>query len=394
MIIPKLALRNLLGAGMKTWLNVAVLSMAYVAIIWTQGIYIGLDAEVSRAMIAAEYGGGQYWAESYDPFDPFTLQDAHLPLAGPMQNLLDQGKATPILIIQATLYPGGRILPTLLKGIDPAQKLLDLPSSALKPSDHEIPALIGGRMSTTSGLKKGDVVTVRWRDANGTFDAKDLQIVEVMKTIDPGIDNGQVWLPLPTLQEMAGMKSQATLVVLEKNSAPAGTISGWTFRGLDYLLKDIKSLVQAKTIGASILYVILLFLAMLAIFDTQVLAIFKRRKEIGTIMALGFSRVKVIELFTFEGAMNGILAAVFGAVYGIPLLAYTAIHGFGFPGNQGDSLSSFGFALSGKLYPTYSVRLVLGTIILVFVITTVVSFLPTRKIARLKPTDALRGKLQ
>ena len=394
MIIPKLALRNLLGAGMKTWLNVAVLSMAYVAIIWTQGIYIGLDAEVSRTMIAAEYGGGQYWAESYDPFDPFTLQDAHLPLTGPIRNLVDQGKATPILIIQATLYPGGRILPTLLKGIDPAQKLLDLPSSALKPTDHEIPALIGGRMSATSGLKKGDVVTVRWRDANGTFDAKDLQIVEVMKTIDQGIDNGQVWLPLPMLQEMAGMKSQATLVVLEKNSAPAGTISGWMFRGLDYLLKDIKSLVQAKTIGASILYVILLFLAMLAVFDTQVLAIFKRRKEIGTIMALGFSRVRVIELFTFEGAMNGILAAVFGAVYGIPLLAYTAIHGFGFPGNQGDSFSSFGFAVSEKLYPTYSARLVLGTIILVFVITTVVSFLPTRKIARLKPTDALRGKLQ
>jgi ABC-type antimicrobial peptide transport system permease subunit len=184
------------------------------------------------------------------------------------------------------------------------------------------------------------------------------------------------------------------LVVLEKNSAPAGTISGWTFRGLDYLLKDIKSLVQAKTIGASILYVILLFLAMLAIFDTQVLAIFKRRKEIGTIMALGFSRVKVIELFTFEGAMNGILAAVFGAVYGIPLLAYTAIHGFGLPGNQGDSFSSFGFAISEKLYPTYSARLVLGTIILILMITTVVSFLPTRKIARLKPTDALRGKLQ
>jgi putative ABC transport system permease protein len=395
MIIPKLALRNLLGAGMKTWLNVAVLSMAYVAIIWTQGIYIGLDAEVSRAMIAAEYGGGQYWAESYDPFDPFTLQDAHFTLTEPIQNLVDQNKATPILIVQATLYPGGRIVPALLKGIDPAQKLLDLPSSALKPTDHEIPALIGSRMSATSGLKKGDVVTVRWRDANGTFDAKDLQIVEVMKTIDQGIDNGQVWLPLPTLQEMAGMKSQATLVVLEKNSAPAGTISGWTFRGLDYLLKDIKSLVQAKTIGASILYVILLFLAMLAIFDTQVLAIFKRRKEIGTIMALGFSRIKVIELFTFEGAMNGVLAAVFGAVYGIPLLAYTAIHGFGLPGDQGGGgFSSFGFAVSERLYPTYSARLVLGTIILVFVITTVVSFLPTRKIARLKPTDALRGKLQ
>jgi len=391
MIIPKLAFRNLLGAGMKTWLNAAVLSMAYVAIIWTQGLYIGFDADVSRVMIETEYGGGQYWMEKYDPFDPFTLQDAHLPLAGPMQNLIIRGKATPILIVQGTLYPGGRILPVLLKGIDPEQKLLGIASSVLKATDHEIPALIGSRMAQTSGLKKGDFVTVRWRDANGTFDAKDLVIVEVMTTINQGIDAGQVWLPLQTLQEMAKMTYQATIVVLEKNFGAAQAVSGWAFKGLDYLLKDIKDIIQGKTIGSSILYTILLFLAMLAIFNTQVLSIFKRRKEIGTMMALGFSRGKVIELFTFEGALQGVLAALVGAVYGIPLLAYTAIHGYGLPGNQGDN---FGFAISEKLYPTYSAGLVLGTTVLVFIITTFVSFLPTRKIARLKPTDALRGKLR
>jgi ABC-type lipoprotein release transport system permease subunit len=282
-------------------------------------------------------------------------------------------------------------LPVLLKGIDPEQKLLGIASSVLKATDHEIPALIGSRMAQTSGLKKGDVVTARWRDTNGTFDAKDLVIVEVMTTLDQGVDVGQVWLSLPTLQEMAGMKSQGTMVVLEKNSGPAGTIAGWSFKGLDYLLKDIKSLIQGKKIGASIIYTILLFLAMLAIFNTQVLAIFKRRKEIGTMMALGFSRGKVIEMFTFEGALQGVLAAVVGAVYGIPLLAYTAIHGYGLPGNQGDN---FGFAISEKLYPTYTAGLVLGTTALVFIITTFISFLPTRKIARLKPTDALRGKLR
>ena len=69
MIIPKLAFRNMWAAGAKTWLNAAVLSMAYVTIIWSQGLYIGMDTEVSRAMIDAEYGGGQYWEEKYDPFE-------------------------------------------------------------------------------------------------------------------------------------------------------------------------------------------------------------------------------------------------------------------------------------------------------------------------------------
>jgi len=390
MIIPKLALRNMLGAGAKTWLNAVVLSMAFVAIIWGQGLYIGMDAEVSRAMIEAEYGGGQYWVEGYDPFDPFTIQDAHRPLTGPLRALGEKGQATPFLIVQGTIYPGGRIVPVLLKGIDPGQKLLSIPSSVLKAADNELPALIGARMSATSGLKKGDTVTVRWRDAKGTFDAKDLLIVEVMRTTVQSIDNGQIWLPLQILQEMAGMPSEATIVVTEKNYGPAVLIPGWTFKNLDYLLADIKSVVQAKTIGSSILYSILLFLAMLAIFNTQLLSIWRRRKEIGTMMALGFSRGKVIRLFTLEGALNGVLAALVGAVYGIPLLAYTATHGLGLPADQ---IDSFGIAISEKLYPTYSGALVIGTTILVFSITTIVSFMPTRKIAKLKPTDALRGKL-
>jgi putative ABC transport system permease protein len=35
---------------------------------------------------------------------------------------------------------------------------------------------------------------------------------------------------------------------------------------------------------------------------------------------------------------------------------------------------------------------VAGTTVLVLLVTTAVSFMPVRRIARLKPTDALRGK--
>ena len=39
MMILTLALRNLLGSGMKTWLRVGVLSLAFVTIIALQGVY-------------------------------------------------------------------------------------------------------------------------------------------------------------------------------------------------------------------------------------------------------------------------------------------------------------------------------------------------------------------
>jgi len=57
------------------------------------------------------------------------------------------------------------------------------------------------------------------------------------------------------------------------------------------------------------------------------------------------------------------------------------------------SMDASGFPLGERLYPAYGAGLVAGTTALVFTVTTIVSYLPTRRIARLKPTDALRGRL-
>jgi putative ABC transport system permease protein len=127
---------------------------------------------------------------------------------------------------------------------------------------------------------------------------------------------------------------------------------------------------------------------MLAIFDTQVLSLFRRRKEMGTLMALGMTRGRIIVLFTLEGALHGVFAAVVGAVYGIPILTYMARTGIGLP----KLIDSMGFAIGQRLYSTYTPGLVIGTTLLVLVVTTIVSYLPTRRVARLKPTDALRGR--
>jgi ABC-type lipoprotein release transport system permease subunit len=389
MLIPRLALRNLLGAGLRTWLNVIVLSLSFFVIIWTQGIYKGMGERAADAMTEVELGGGQYWHENYDPYDPLTLQEAHGKVTGQLKALVDKGLASPVLVIQGTIYPGGRMRNVLLKGIDPSQKIVSLPSRFLQVEGEELPVLIGGRMAKNTGLKKGDSTTLRWRDINGTFDAIDAKIIQVMRTSVQTVDTGQLWLPLKRLQEMTGMSGEATLVVVDQNYESPGVITGWVFKNLDFLLSDLRAMVQSKKVGATFLYVLLLFFAMLAIFNTQVLSIFRRRKEMGTLMAIGLARSKIIQLFTLEGAMHAVLAAVLAAVYGFPLLWYFAVKGWAMP----EVVDTMGFALGEKLYSTYSAGLVVGTTFLVLLVTTIVSFLPTRKIAKLKPTDALRGKL-
>ena len=391
-ILFKLALRNLLGAGVRTWLNVGVLSFAFVAIIWMQGYNLGIGEQAMRLQVEAEYAGGQYWQPTYDPYDPLTLEDSHGVLPGPLQDLVAQKKATPILIVQATAYPNGRMMSTMLKGIDPNQEIISLPSRFLEPDGEELPVLIGSRMASNTGLKVGDVVTLRWRDVSGVFDAREFKVAQVFRISVPSVDQGQFWISLDKLQELTRMEEEATMVVVEKDSDSdlSVSVSGWIFRDLDFLMNDIRALVKQKTVGSSIFYIVLLLLAMLAIFDTQIFSIFKRKKEIGTLMALGVTRLKVIALFTLEGVMHSVLAALVAAVYGIPLLLYSNKVGWAMPG----AMDSYGFAIGDTLYPAITAGLVTGTVLLVLAVTTIVSYLPTRRIAKLEPTEALRGKMR
>jgi ABC-type lipoprotein release transport system permease subunit len=382
----KLAIRNLLGAGLRTWLNVIVLSFSYVVIIWYNGLMDGWNEQAKHDMINWEIGHGQFWHQEYDPYDPFTIEDSHEKIPSDMAS----NEIAPVLITQATIYPDGRMQSVLMKGIDPDQSILEMPTSDLKKDIDELPAIIGTRMATNNKLNVGDYITVRWRDANGTFDATEAQIVGIFKTNVPTLDFAQIWVPLDRLQGMLQMEGEASIIITGNYEIGQKSYEGWVFNNQASLLSEIEEIVQSKKVGASIMYVILLLLALLAIFDTQVLSVFRRQKEIGTYIALGMTRGEVVSLFTIEGAMHAIFATGVAAIYGIPLLAWQANKGYALtPGSD-----KYGLAIAERIFPEYSLYLIVSTVFIILIAATIVSYLPSRKIARMRPTDALKGKIQ
>jgi putative ABC transport system permease protein len=389
-LLFKLAMKNLLGAGLRTWLNVIVLSFSFLVIIWHKGLLNGWDRQAKNDMINWETGTGQFWQSSYDPYDPFSLTDAHAKIPPAFDTLLTDGKVAPVLITQGTIYPGGRMQSVLIKGIGADQKVLKLPASLFLNSKEDLPALIGSKMASEDGLKEGNIITIRWRDIHGTFDANELKVIGIFETNVPSVDEGQIWIPINRLQEMTGMPGQATILVCGNIDASSLKPEGWKYKGNDELLRSVTDVIKMKSVSGIVLYIILMSLAMLAIFDTQVLSIFRRQKEIGTYIALGMTRSQVVGLFTLEGSLNSVLAAFLAAIYGIPLLALQASRGMSFAGAG----KTYGLVMADKIFPFYSLGLIASTVIIIMITTTIVSYLPSRRIARMKPTEALRGKLQ
>ena len=296
----------------------------------------------------------------------------------------------PVLVVPGSVYPQGRVLPVMLKGIPPGQEIVDLPTEVLHATpEGALPVLIGSGMARLGKLAQGDRFVIRWRDAYGSYGAQDAEVVAIMEVENFKVDMGQVWLPLETLRRMAAMPGEASYLVISTDQTLAADGGGWTPRDHDFLLQDIINAVEADQASAMILYGILLALAALGIFNGQVLSIFRRRREIGTLMALGMTRSRVVGLFTLEGALHSVLAVALTAVWGLPLLYLVATRGIPIPYDA----ETIGIVMGKRMFPVYSAALFGGTVVVVALVVTVVSYLPSRRIAKMEPTEALRGRV-
>ena len=388
----KIAIKNLLGAKLRTWLNVFVTSLSFFMIILFSAMYDGMREHAKQVTINTEIAGGSYWHPKYDPLDPMTFEDAHSVPPIAIKGLVNQGKAFPVLVSQASIYPNGRIMPVIMKGIIPEQNIVNMPTKMLAGHDKiAIPVLIGRSMAKDAKLEVGDTFTIRWLDANRTYDADEGTVVHIMDTENFKLDMGHIWVPLHKAQEMLDMKKEATYVTYTEGLSIVENKGDWIPRDVTYLIRDMEALIEADEPNAAIFYIILLCFAGMGIFNAQVLSIFRRGKEIGTLMALGMTRARVVGLFTLEGGLNALLAAIMTVILFGPLLWYFGANGIWLGMDYSDG--SMGLIVEKYLIPVYSVGLVVTTTIVVSIIVLIVSYLPSRRIARMKPTDALRGKV-
>ena len=380
----RLAFRNLWGAGIRTWLNAGVLAFSLIIVIFFTGLIDGWNEESRREGIAWEYAEGHLYHKDFDLLDAFTYLDGHGVL--PQE---EQVGLTPVLFRSITLYPQGRMVSALLKGIPTDQNVVKLPTASLDTVINGIPVMVGSRMADLLKVEVGDEIMMRWRDKYGAYDAQTVTIVKVFDCIVPGVDGGQIWMSLDKMAELTAMQGEASYFLADEDfDENSFKNDDWKYSDKEVLLKPMTDVINTKKSSGVFLYMLFLGIGLLAIFDTQVLSIFRRQKEIGTYIALGMTRWQVVRIFTFEGVMYSFFAVILAAVFGTPLLWLIAKVGYPMPGDASD----YGMIMSNVIYPVYGLGLVVKSALSLMIFATLISFLPARKITKLNPILALKGK--
>ncbi|MCK9310179.1 MAG: FtsX-like permease family protein [Candidatus Cloacimonetes bacterium] len=391
-MITKLAIKRILGNGWHSVINIAILSIVLLGIVLIQSIYDGWSRTARRQLIEWENGNGHYEQQNYDKYDSFTIDKSYAPIPEGIQTQIDNGEAVPILVSTGMLYPNGRMTPITIKGIPYSQTLLKIPTQYLKITDNtslEIPVVIGQQMAKSAEINEGDTIPLRWKDVNGVFNAYDVVVAKIMRTPVPSIDVSQVWMDFAKLNELKELQNSTTIIVLK--SEPRNTSLGkeWKYISTKETMESTKAMINADKSGGYVILALMMFLAMVAIFDTQTLAIFKRKKEIGTLLALGMPKKQIIKLFTLEGSLYMLLGTIVTAVLGLPIFLYLGIKGIQIPQEVGN-MNVVGVIEPMKSY--FSPFALLFIFIIMMALTVYSSWLPAAKIARMKATDAIKGK--
>lgn len=259
-------------------------------------------------------------------------------------------------------------------------------------------------LAASTGLKVGDKFTFMTQTAARGTNGSTVAVVGILH-IDDVDYNGKSffmdWFVLASLLRMPGGALELLVrltpdVSLDTTgraltSALAPLYPGLTLEILPWT--NVNTLYQLfRIMDLMYLYIGLFFflIAATVIFNTTMMSILERKREIGTLVSLGYGPRKVMRLFLTESAMISFLASSLGCIVGA--VGVAVMHRYGFDLNAMGGSSMSGMNLSNYVYPSLSVSMYLMIVTTGTCTAVLACVIPARKVLKIEPAEALRAE--
>ena len=258
---------------------------------------------------------------------------------------------------------------------------------------------LGSALAERLEVTRGDLLTLSVLDPAGDVEAMDF---EVAATLEPGApwQNYFVYLPLGELQALMGIGDAVERLKVHLEVGVPGAESAaerlrpllaaahpghrvQTYREGGRLFMGI---ITATRIHAGVVEIVLLIAIALGVAAAQTLAVHERRREIGTMAALGTSRAMIRRVFLAEGAVLALTAGAAGTLVGLTATWWLAETGIAM------DAEAFQWMIGGRrLIPRVDPGAVAVAMVELVVAVMLATSIPAARASRLLPVEALRG---
>jgi putative ABC transport system permease protein len=228
---------------------------------------------------------------------------------------------------------------------------------------------------------------------DGYQNAVELKIVGVIKEKAAQANTRLVYLSQEKAQELLYMEDEVTEIVLKTSDdsqimALSNTVGNLLKpRGLETnTWMDISSffvgVMEKQNAVVFALCLIFYCIVISSIANTMVLSLFERKKEIGTMMAIGIKSRHVIKLLVTESAIIGFVGSFSGVLLSAIIITILNKTGMNYKPPAGEVVVT--------IYPLINATFMLLSFILGIISAIIGSIYPASKVLKVNPIDALR----
>lgn len=261
--------------------------------------------------------------------------------------------------------------------------------------------IVGKKVAETLGFKVGDSFSLLIQGSDFGIHIPKFKVVGIFFTGLNVLDDNVFMISLKDAKEILGAGDGAQEIILMlKNYKDAGWIADRInkefssddrfsyLRAVDW--KNSGSFAGAldQVLGIySLIYIIIALLGALIIMSIMMMVILERRREIGILKSMGLSNINILILFTLEGTVLGGIGTITGVLTGTLINIPLSVWGIDFSA----SLSNMNFPMDNVVKWAISGSSLFSAVILGVVVSSIISLIPSRHAAKMKPIDAIKS---
>ena len=403
----RLAWRNIWRNGRRTLLHAGIIAFAVVVSCYVRSMQKGIYDNVVLTMAGMHTGYLQVIAVPQD--STAAGLDASFVPDGALQQALASAPhitgVAPRLEAPALVSAGDLSRGAYVMGFDPAAEAsVTAPATKLiqgrMPSSGESAALLPERLAALLHLQVGDTLLLageghQHQPAYGMY-----PVVGLMQLHSPDLDRRLVYLTMPAAQDFFRTEGRITSFALHLSdrhhlqgaatgvqallsAQPGLRVQTWEQR-----MPEIRTAIFADDTGNRIMVGILYLIITLGISGTLVMMALERRLEMGVMMAVGMTRLRLAALLLLEGLLLALLGVAAGLAIAVPLVLWFHHHPIPLTGSMAEGIKTFGvdpvitFSRDGGTFTAQALTVLLITLAL--------GAFPLRVLWRITPVEAIK----
>lgn len=402
-----IAARNLARNRRRALTALLTIAAGVIAMVLADGFIQWIYWAMREATIQSQLGHIQIVRPGFHQAGAASPYNYLLPAKSPVRDAVETSPGVklvaPRMAVTGLISHGDTTVSFIADGVDPKKearlsKALRIVKGRDLSGANTQEVILGRGLARTLGVGPGATIALLATSSSGGINAVEARVSGLFVSANQAYDDAALRLPIGLAQTLLRAEgAHSWLVLLEETEQTDAFLEQFRTRfpvgdtRLEFVPWYAHADFYNKTVALfsqqmRVLRLIIGFIIILSISNMLVMNVLERTGEIGTLLAVGFRRSKVMQFFAVEGLLLGLIGGAAGVLAGYGLAELISFIGIPMPPPPG---MEEGFTAEIRI----TLPVLANAFVIAFVTTALAGLYPAWKASRLDIINALRHNI-